>query len=417
MSLSLPVKPASILILLLVACLSLGAADRASATAMKPAHARAVKSKTHAPEAAGPSVSPNGMPTFDTAARYAIVVDYNSGAVLLDKNADERMPTASMSKIMTAYQVYLYLKTGKVKLEDKLPVSQEAWKTGGSKMFVPYPGEVKVIDLLRGMIIQSGNDACVVLAEGLAGSTEAFVQEMNATAKKLGLTNSHFATVDGLPDPDHYMSPRDLVTLSEHLITDFPQFYSFESEKEFIYNGIKQGNRNPLLYKGLGADGIKTGHTDEAGYGLVGSAVRNGRRVIVVVSGLSSMNARGQESERVLDWAYRAFDDVTVARKGTAIDQAPVWLGAQGVVPVSTEKDAVVTLPRGAKRHMKVAAIYDSPVKAPVIAGEKVGMLQVIVADGPTTNFPLIALAPIERLGPVGRVAEGFAHYLWETKH
>jgi serine-type D-Ala-D-Ala carboxypeptidase (penicillin-binding protein 5/6) len=365
----------------------------------------------------GPSVGTGGTPTFDTAARFAIVVDYNSGAVLLDKNADQRMPTASMSKIMTAYQVYLYLKAGKAKLDDELPVTEDAWRTGGSKMFVPYPGQVKVSDLLRGMIVQSGNDACVVLAEGLAGSTTAFVAQMNATAQKLGLTNSHFADVDGLPDPDHYMSPRDLVTLSEHLITDFPQFYKIESEKEFTFNGIKQGNRNPLLYKDLGADGIKTGHTDEAGYGLVGSAIRNGRRIIFVISGLPSTKARAQESERILDWAYRAFEDVIVAHQGVPIDNAPVWLGDKETVPVATERDVAMTVPRGVHRNLKVTAIYDGQIKAPVTAGEKVGALHVEFGDAAPVDYPLVATASVTKLGPVARAAAGIAGYIWEQKH
>ena len=406
----------SVAILAAVACLSLGAISPGWAADKKPV----VKPKHHAapaPVSGGPGVDAKGMPTFDTEAKYAIVVDYNSGALLLDKNADTRMPTASMSKIMTAYQVYLYLKAGKAKLEDELPVSEEAWRTGGSKMFVPYPGKVKVIDLIRGMIIQSGNDACVVLAEGLAGSTTAFVDQMNETAKALGLTNSHFATVDGLPDPNHYMSPRDLVTLSEHLIADFPQYYKFESEKEFTYNGIKQGNRNPLLYKNMGADGIKTGHTDEAGYGLVGSAVRDGRRVIMVISGLPSMNARAQESERILDWAYRSFEDITVARKGATIDQAPVWLGDKPNVPVATTQDIVMTVPRGTHAHLKVTAVYDGPIKAPVTVGEKVGSLHVESGGSPSANYPLVAMAPAAKLGPVARAAEGIAQYIWEKKH
>jgi D-alanyl-D-alanine carboxypeptidase (penicillin-binding protein 5/6) len=404
-----PVKPAWLLLLPL-ACLALSG---------PPSWAAKAKPKNHESAAlsGGPGTDAKGMPVFDTAARFAIVVDYNSGATLLDKNADEHMPTASMSKIMTMYQVGLDLKAGKAKSDDMLPVTEEAWKTGGSKMFVPYPGQVKVADLLRGVMIQSGNDACVVLAQGLAGSTGAFVAEMNATGQKLGLANSHFADVDGLPDPNHYMSPRDLVKLSEDFIRDFPDLYKLASEREFTFNGIKQGNRNPLLYRDIGADGVKTGHTDEAGYGMVGSAIRNGRRIIIVIAGLPSMKARDQESERLMEWAYRSFEDITVARKGGVIDQAPVWLGEKAEVPVATAEDAVMTLPRGAQGHVKVTAVYDGPVKAPVTVGEKVGALQVALADGTTTEYPLVALAPVPRLGPVGRAAQGIAQYIWEKKH
>ncbi len=375
--------------------------------------------KHHAAQQAlpgGPGTDANGLPTFDTEARAAIVIDYNSGATLLDKNADMRLPTASMSKIMTMYQVGLDLKAGKAKLDDELPVSEDAWKTGGSKMFVPYPGQVKVGDLMRGVMIQSGNDACVVLAEGLAGSTNAFVDEMNATAKTLGLTNSHFADVDGLPDPNHYMSPRDLVRLSEDLIRNFPDIYALASIKEFTYNGIKQGNRNPLLYKNLGADGVKTGHTDEAGYGLIGSAVRNGRRIILVVEGLPNIKARDQESDRLMEWAFRAFDDVTAAHKGVAIDQAPVWLGDTPTVPVATDRDIVMTVPRGPHAPLKVTAVYDGPIKAPVTAGEKVGNLRVKFGNDAPVDYPLIATASVAKLGPVARVAEGIAQYIWEKK-
>src|SRR5579872_880191 len=248
--------------------------------------------------------------SIDTAAKHAIIVDFDTGAVLLDKGAEDRIPPASMSKIMTAYVVFEHLRKGSLKLDDLLPVSEKAWATGGSKMFVKVNTRVKVEDLLRGMIIQSGNDACIVLAEGIAGSEPAFVEEMNKAAEKLGLAASHFHNVTGLPDPEHYMSARDLATLARRLIVDFPEYYHYDSEKEFTYNGIKQGNRNPLLYQDLGADGMKTGHTDEAGYGLTASVIRNGRRIIMVLSGMSSMKERGTESAKLIEWAYREFSYV-----------------------------------------------------------------------------------------------------------
>ncbi len=355
-------------------------------------------------------------PTFDTTARNAIVVDFQTGAVMLDKNADQRIPTASMSKIMTAYTVYTYLAEGKAKLDDMLPVSEQAWRTGGSKMFVPYPGQVKVEDLLRGMIIQSGNDACVVLAEGLAGSQTAFIAKMNELAQKLGLKDSHFSSVDGLPSPDHYMSPRDLATLSHHLIQDFPQFYHYEAEKDFTYNGIKQGNRNPLLYKDLGADGIKTGHTEQAGFGLVGSAVRNGRRIIFVLAGMSTMKERGQEGERVLDWAYREFNNYTLVKAGETIDDAPVWMGTRDKVPVAPAKDALVTLWPAGRKEVKVTAVYDGTLKAPVTKGETVGKLLIAVPDNAPVEIPLVATQDVERLGAMGRMAETAGYLLWGKK-
>ena len=355
-------------------------------------------------------------PSFDTAAKEAIVIDYQTQAVMLAKDADKRIPTASLSKIMTAYTVYGYLASGKAKLDDMLPVSEAAWRTGGSKMFVPYPGEVKIEDLLRGMIIQSGNDACVVLAEGLAGSQQAFVEKMNETAKKLGLKDSHFADVNGLPSPDHYMTVRDLATLTWHLIHDYPQYYHYEAEKDYTFNGIKQGNRNPLLYKDLGADGVKTGHTEEAGYSLVGSAVRNGRRIIVVLAGMDSMKERAQEGERVLNWAYREFGNYTVTKAGETIDDAPVWMGVAPQVPVAPAKDVLVTLPRGERKGLKVKAVYDGMINAPVAKGQTVGKLVIDAPDNAPIEVPLLATQAVDRLGPFGRMAETAGYLLWGKK-
>lgn len=353
------------------------------------------------------------VPTIDTTAQNAIVIDYETGAVMFDKGADERIPPASMSKMMTAYVVYTYLKSGQAKMTDELPVSEAAWRTGGSKMFVPLGGRVSISDLLQGMIIQSGNDACVVLAEGLAGSQQAFVDEMNQMAKKLGLTGTHYADVNGLPAPGEYTTVRDLATLARHLIADFPQYYHYEAVKEFTYNGIKQGNRNPLLYKDLGVDGVKTGHTDEAGYGITISAVRNGRRIIFVLSGMSSMQARATESEKVLEWAYRTFDDYHLVKAGEPIDEAPVWMGAATKVPATTAQDVVVTLPRLSRPNLKVMAEYDGPVTAPVRKGERVGTLVVSAPDFTTESFPLIAAQPVARLDPMGRVAAAAGYLLW----
>ena len=256
-----------------------------------------------------PAATPLGP--IDTAARYAAVVDFNTGATLLDKDADVQMPPSSMTKLMTAYIVYGMLKLGRLTLTQELPVSEKAWRMQGSKMFVPFPGSVKVEDLIRGMIIQSGNDACIVLAEAIAGSEEQFVEQMNAKAAELGLTNTHFGTCTGWPDPTQHMSARDIASLSAHIIRDYPQYYHYDRETSFKYNGIEQQNRNSLVQKGI-ADGLKTGHTDAGGFGLVASADRNGRRVIVVVNGCTSMHQRAEEAERLLEWSYREFENVTL---------------------------------------------------------------------------------------------------------
>ncbi|HYL48995.1 MAG TPA: D-alanyl-D-alanine carboxypeptidase family protein [Stellaceae bacterium] len=353
------------------------------------------------------------MPTIDTAARDAYVIDFNTGAVLLDKNGDARIPPASMSKLMTEYIVFSYLKQGRATLNDMLPVSEKAWRTQGSKMFVPLGGKVRLEDLLQGMIVQSGNDACIVLAEGLAGSTDAFVKLMNDKAKELGMTGSHFADVDGLPDPDEYMTAHDLAILARHLITDFPEYYHYDSQKEFTFNGIKQGNRNPLLYTDSTVDGLKTGHTDEAGYCLTASALRNGRRVIEVLAGMNSMQARADQGRTVLDWAFREFDDYTIAKTGTVIDHAPVWMGQDGQVPVAVAHDVVITLPRGDRTAMKVAAIYDGPVPAPVAVGQPVGKLTISTPDTAPVEVPLVATQAVQPLSAFGRMAFNAAYLLF----
>jgi len=353
------------------------------------------------------------MPTIDTTARDAYVIDFNTGAVLLDKNGDARIPPASMSKLMTEYIVFSYLKQGRATLNDMLPVSEKAWRTQGSKMFVPLGGKVRLEDLLQGMIVQSGNDACIVLAEGLAGSTDAFVKLMNDKAKELGMTGSHFADVDGLPDPDEYMTAHDLAILARHLITDFPEYYHYDSQKEFTFNGIKQGNRNPLLYTDSTADGLKTGHTDEAGYCLTASALRNGRRVIEVLAGMNSMQARADQGRTVLDWAFREFDDYTIAKAGTVIDHAPVWMGQDGQVPVAVAHDVVITLPRGDRTALKVAAIYDGPVPAPVAVGQPVGKLTISTPDTAPVEVPLVATQAAQPLSVFGRMAFNAAYLLF----
>ncbi|MGH6984622.1 MAG: D-alanyl-D-alanine carboxypeptidase family protein [Stellaceae bacterium] len=356
-------------------------------------------------------------PTVDTTARNAYVIDFNTGAVLLDKNGDARIPPASMSKLMTEYIVFSYLKEGRATLNDMLPVSEKAWRTQGSKMFVPLGGKIRLEDLLQGMIVQSGNDACIVLAEGLAGSTDAFVKLMNDKAKELGMTGSHFADVDGLPDPDEYMTAHDLAILARHLITDFPEYYHYDAEKEFAFNGIKQGNRNPLLYTDSTADGLKTGHTDEAGYCLVASALRNGRRVIEVLAGMNTMQDRANQGRIVLDWAFREFDDYTIAKAGTVIDHAPVWMGKDGQVPVAVAHDVVITLPRGDRTAMKVAAVYDGPVPAPVTAGQTVGKLTISTPDTPPIDVPLVTTQSVQRLGIFGRLAFNAAYLLFGRQH
>lgn len=336
---------------------------------------------------------------MDTAAKQAIVVDDNTGMILFKKNADEKMHPSSMSKLMTVYIVFTRLKEGSLKLTDTLPVSEKAWKLQGSKSFVELGNRIAIDDLLKGIIIQSGNDACEVIAEGLAGSEEGFVAQMNEMAKKLGMVHSHFANPHGLSDPNHLMSANDLATLAHHIIHDFPEYYHYFSEKDFVYHGIKQGNRNLLLYKDIGVDGLKTGHTDEGGFGMVSSAKDvSGRRVIVVVNGLGSEKERAEESERLLAFGQRDFDDVTLLHAGDVIDKTNVWFGTSEQVGLTAAKDVVLTLPKAARDKLKFTLVTNEYVPAPVKEGEHIGDLKIDSADTPEQIVPLVASQSVNKL-------------------
>jgi D-alanyl-D-alanine carboxypeptidase (penicillin-binding protein 5/6) len=274
---------------------------------------------------------------------------------------------------------------------------------------------VKVDDLLRGMLVQSGNDACVVLAEGLAGSEDAFVELMNQKATQIGLKNSHFANVTGLPDPNEWMTAQDLTTLGLHIIRDFPEYYHYFSEKEFNFNNIDQGNRNPLLSKDIGADGLKTGHTDESGYSLIGSVVRGDRRVIVVVSGLASMKDRASESERLVEWAFREFSNYKLLAAGEKVDDADVWLGKDSKVGMTIANDLTVTIPHRSRHDMKVTVSYDRPLLAPVKQGAPVGKLIVAVPGADPTERPLLAAGDDPAIGTIGRMATLAGYLIWGT--
>ena len=352
-----------------------------------------------------PSIGSGLAATIETQAEQALLLDFDTGAVLLDKNADVLMPPSSMSKMMTAYMVFERLKDGSLSLEDQLPVSEKAWRKGGSKMFVEVGSQIAVEDLLRGVIVQSGNDACIVLAEGLSGSEDAFAEKMTEKAREIGLTNSTFTNATGWPDPNHRVTARDLSTLAKRIISDHAEFYHYYSEKEFTWNDIRQGNRNPLLYKNIGADGLKTGHTEDAGYGLTASAVRNGRRLILVVNGLPSVKARADESERLMSWGFREFNNYALFEAGETVDDAAVWLGDDETVPLVIPEDLTVTLPRSDRNGMNVSVVYDAPISAPIPAGREIAMLRVSWPGGVPVEVPLQAGKDVEQLGPFGRIA------------
>lgn len=360
---------------------------------------------------------PTGAPAatslgpIDTSAKYAFAVDFNTGTTLLDKDADVAMPPSSMTKLMTAYIVYSMLKSGRLQLNQELPVSERAWRTQGSKMFVPLNGSVRVEDLIRGMIVQSGNDACIVLAEGIAGSETQFVELMNAKSKEMGLRVSTFRNCTGWPDPNQVMSCRDIATVSRNLINDFPDYYKYDSEKSFTYNKISQENRNPLVQKGI-SDGLKTGHTDAGGYGLAASTQRGGRRVILVLNGMGSMHERAEEGEKLMEWTFREFEDVTLFTAGDTVENAKVWLGTSKTVPLVGGRDLVMTMPRSWRQTAKISVEYPSPLPAPINRGDVLGKISVVGQGVPTMEIPLLAGADVGKLGLPGRAVSIVSRYV-----
>ena len=357
------------------------------------------------------SISSSVAYAFETEAKAAILVDMETGQTLFEKNVDQRLPPASMSKLMTTYMILDHIKDGRLKMDDTLPVSKKAWKKGGSKMFVEVGKRVRVDDLLRGIIVLSGNDACIVAAEGLAGSEEQFAKDMTAKAREIGLANSQFANASGWPHPDHLMTARDLATLATRLILDFPEHYHIFAERGFEYSGISQPNRNLLLGRVPGADGLKTGHTEESGYGLVASAVRDERRLVSVAMGLGSPEARAAENERLLEYGFRRFRNYPLMVKGQAIDHANVWLGNELTVPLVVDRDVKVTLTDQARRDMEIKLIYETPIPAPIQAGTEIAKVRVEAPGLAMDDIPVFAGASVQKADFVGRVT-GALEYL-----
>jgi D-alanyl-D-alanine carboxypeptidase (penicillin-binding protein 5/6) len=352
----------------------------------------------------GLGLAPLAAGAFETRGREALVLDHGTGMVLLAKDADTPMPPASMSKLMTLYMLFEAIRDGRVKLDTEFLVSPKAQAMGGSRMFAEAGTSVPVEALIHGIITQSGNDACVVVAEGLAGSEAVFAEQMTRRAHDLGMTHSSFKNASGWPEEGHEMSARDLVTLSRHIIDDFPEYYVYFSETEFTWNGITQPNRNPLLKLGIGVDGLKTGHTEEAGYGLVGSAVQNGQRVIFVVTGLASERQRAEETEAIVKWAFGAFDTVRFYDEGQEIAQADVWLGEAPFVPIVAPKDLQMLVPREERPGMKARVVYSGPIEAPIAKGQKLASLVVEVPGKDPVDFDLVAGAEVPRGGLMTRI-------------
>ncbi len=350
---------------------------------------------------------------IETPAKQAILIDHATGTVLFAKNSEQSMPPSSMSKLMTLYMLFERLAAGGLKMDDTFPVSKKAWRMGGSKMFVRVDTQVKISDLIRGIIIQSGNDACIVVAEGIGGDEASFATLMNETARELGMLDSNFVNASGWPHIDHVTTAKDLSILARALIDKFPQYYPIFAERSFTFSKIRQGNRNPLLYKNVGADGLKTGHTEAAGYGLVASAQRSGRRLDLVVNGLSSVNQRSKESQRLLSWGFREFGNYALFKAGEQVADAPVWLGSAGAVPLLIEDPLTIIIPRKARRAMKVSVNYQGPLPAPIAKGQVLATLRIEAPNMTPIERPLIAGADIARKGVFGRLGAALEHLLF----
>lgn len=358
-------------------------------------------------------------PPFETTARNAILIDVDSGMVLYEKNADDQIHPASMSKLMTAYVVFEQLATGALKLTDTVPVSVDIWRKwrrlDGSTMFLNAGDRPTIEQLLLGVIVQSGNDACDVLATAIAGTEESFADYMNQKAQQIGLANSNFTNASGWPDPDHLMSVRDIALVGERIISDFPEFYHFYSVREFTYAGVRQRNRNPLLGVMDGADGLKTGYTSDAGYGVAVSAVRDGQRLIGVVAGLASSRERAREAERLLSHGFRNFKSYKLFDKDQMIEEAAVWLGEHDRVPLMIPEEVKITIERSARQNMKATLVYDGPIAAPIAEGQRVGKVVIAVPGRDDLEVPVVAGATIEQISGFGRVGATFKQLLWGT--
>jgi D-alanyl-D-alanine carboxypeptidase (penicillin-binding protein 5/6) len=333
---------------------------------------------------------------FQTTAPYAILIEAESGTVLFEKNADKLNPPASMSKLMTIEVVLHTIQDGKLKWDDEMTISENAWRkggapSGGSAMFAALNSRVSVRDLLHGVMIQSGNDACIALAEGIAGSEIAFADLMNKRARELELTQSHFSNATGVHEPDHLVTMRELAKLTQHIIKTYPEAYKIFAEREFTWNKVRQQNRNPLLAMGIGADGLKTGHTKEAGYGLAASAVNNNLRLIMVVNGFKTMKERADESRKLLEWGFRAFESRALFAQGETVGEAKLYGGAQGRVALVSPVAIKLLVPRALNEKLSARVVYSGPVAAPVQKGQPIGTLKVTRGDNVVLEVPLQA--------------------------
>jgi D-alanyl-D-alanine carboxypeptidase (penicillin-binding protein 5/6) len=353
--------------------------------------------------------TPKKEDTFALSAPYAILIDYESGTVLFEKNADQLMEPSSMAKLMTVEVVFQAIKDGRLNPDDEFLISENAWRRGGapshgSTMYAAIHSKVKVIDLLHGAIIQSGNDSCIALAEGMAGSEAAFAEIMTKRARELGLTQSNFANPTGLPDPRTHVTARELAKLAQHIIRTYPDFYRLFGEREFTWNRIRQFNRNPLLATNIGVDGLKTGFTREAGYGIVASAVQNGLRLIAVTNGFKDLKARGEETRKLLEWGFKGFESRPLFADGQTIGDARLYGGARGRVPLIARGSVSLLVPRNSSERVLARLVYQGPVRAPIEKGQQIGQLRVWRGEKVVLEVPLQASEAVGR-GNLGQRA------------
>jgi len=380
----------------------------------KPKPPAATQGKPATPPAAAKAEAlPPSQVGIGTHAKQAFMVDPQTSTVMLFKDAEQPMAPSSMSKMMTIYIIFEELAAGRLKLDSRFRVSERARAMGGSRMFLELGSEVSVEDLIKGIIVLSGNDACVVIAEGLSGSEESFAERMTKRGRELGMTKSVFKNSSGWPAEGQYTTARDLAVLSWRTIDDYPKLYRYYAESNWTYNNIRQENRNRLLKITPGTDGLKTGHTEEGGYGQATSAVRDGRRLILVVNGLASMAERAQETSRLMEWGYREFTNTTIFRAGDTVVEAPVWLGAQDKVALVVGRPVQITAPTGQAVSPRVVARFEGPLPAPLVKGTKVGVAAVTLPDGRIIEYPLEIGSDVARMGVVGRVATMIQHYLF----
>lgn len=362
-----------------------------------------------------PIIFSNNAFSMDTVAKQAIMIDFDTGQIILEKNPDELMKPASMAKLMTIYIVFEKIKNKSISLDDKFIVSEKAWKKRGSRTFLEPGQNVTVSDLLRGVIVQSGNDAAIVLAEGISGTEDIFSDLMNSVARELGMKNTTFRNSTGWPDPEQNTSARDLSILSTNLIKNFPELYKMFAEISFTYNGIKQGNRNPILYNNLvfGADGLKTGHTEESGYGLTASAQQKNLRFILVLNGMTSMRQRKQESSRLLNSAFREYKKLNLYLSNDNVTKAKVFLGEMEAVPLIVKQDISLLLNSIEQREMIVKAIWNEPISAPIQKDTELGKLLIKVSDEKTLSFPLYAGKEVKKQSFFKRIGSTIDFIIW----